>query len=86
MIFGARSLNIGHLDFLGQSLGFGRSGASSRTALRLEDPFPEGPSIQHLRTLVPNTIKGMVLKGPVTSNIGYLDPLDLLVHPTVCLY
>ena len=35
---------------------------------------PEGPSTQALRTLVPNTIKGMVLE-PESLNIGYLDPV-----------
>ena len=35
---------------------------------------PEGPSAQHLRTLVPKTMPLMVL-GPGSSNIRYLDPL-----------
>ena len=36
--------------------------------------FPQGPSTQDLRTLVPKTINGMFLE-PDTSTIGYLDPL-----------
>ena len=41
---------------------------------------PEGPSTQYLRTLVPNTTKGMVLEAE-TSNIGYLDPLGSQERP-----
>ena len=36
---------------------------------------PEGPSTQYSRTLVPNTIKGMVL-WPEALSIGYLDILS----------
>ena len=36
--------------------------------------YAEGPSTQHLRSLVPNTMKTIFL-APETSNIGYLDPL-----------
>ena len=39
--------------------------------------IPEVPSAQYLRTLVPKTIKGMVLE-PETLNIGYLDPLGIV--------
>ena len=39
---------------------------------KLVEDNPDGPSTQYLRTLVPNTIKGMVFG---TFNMGYLDPL-----------
>ena len=36
--------------------------------------YPEGPSSQYLRTLVPKAIKDVLL-GSKSLNIGYLDPL-----------
>ena len=36
-----------------------------------------GPSTQHVRSLVPNTIKGIAF-GPEASRIEYLDPLGNL--------
>ena len=48
-------------------------------------PKPEGPSTQSLRSLVPDTIEGMVF-GPETSNIGYLDSLGTGVHGVQTLF
>ena len=42
--------------------------------------YPEGPSTQYLRTLVPNTIKGMVFG---TRDLKYLDPLVSVLRPEI---
>ena len=43
--------------------------------------YPEGPSTQHLRTLVPNTIKATVFGTRVLNYVGYLDPRGIARHP-----